>query len=97
MLQATTQAVATGNSRAYWTAWVATVVFFAGFYTLLVPLPRYLEAVGLPDWQIGLILGPAVRRGPDPRVALPVAVQEVLHCASPRWAACGISGRHGIA
>jgi predicted MFS family arabinose efflux permease len=46
-----------GGSRAYWMAWAATVIFFAGFYTLLVPLPRYLEQEGLPDWQIGLILG----------------------------------------
>jgi predicted MFS family arabinose efflux permease len=47
----------TGGSRAYWTAWAATLIFFAGFYTLLAPLPRYLALVGLPDWQIGLILG----------------------------------------
>src|SRR5687768_9486878 len=46
-----------GGTRAYWTAWAATVIFFAGFYTLLVPLPRYLAQIGLPDWQIGLILG----------------------------------------
>src|SRR6478752_7764432 len=46
-----------GGSRAYWTAWVATLTFFAGFYSLLVPLPRYLAQIGLPDWQIGLILG----------------------------------------
>src|SRR3954464_12438582 len=45
------------RARAYWTAWVATVIFFAGFYSLLVPLPRYLTAIGLPDWQIGMILG----------------------------------------
>ena len=45
------------RARAYWTAWVATLIFFAGFYTLLVPLPRYLTQIGLPDWQIGLILG----------------------------------------
>ena len=45
------------RTRAYWTAWVATLIFFAGFYTLLVPLPRYLTEIGLPDWQIGLILG----------------------------------------
>jgi predicted MFS family arabinose efflux permease len=43
--------------RGYWTAWVATVIFFAGFYALLTPLPRHLAAVGLPDWQIGLVLG----------------------------------------
>src|SRR5262245_64016276 len=43
--------------RAYWTAWAATVTFFGGFYALLVPLPRWLAEVGLPDWQIGLVLG----------------------------------------
>ncbi len=43
--------------RPYWLAWGATVVFFAGFYSLLTPLPRYLQAVGLADWQIGLVLG----------------------------------------
>lgn len=46
-----------GARRSYWTAWVATVTFFAGFYALLTPLPYYLAAVGLPDWQIGLVLG----------------------------------------
>ena len=46
-----------GRARAYWTAWTATLLFFAGFYILLVPLPRYLALVGLADWQIGLILG----------------------------------------
>jgi predicted MFS family arabinose efflux permease len=46
-----------GQARAYWTAWIATLTFFAGFYSLLVPLPRYLAQIGLPDWQIGLILG----------------------------------------
>src|SRR5205823_12066584 len=44
-------------ARVYWTAWAATVIFFAGFYALLVPLPRYLAAAGLPDWQVGLVLG----------------------------------------
>src|SRR5260370_15509947 len=43
--------------RSYWLAWVATVTFFVGFYALLVPLPRYLSAVGLEDWQIGFVLG----------------------------------------
>ncbi len=46
-----------GRARAYWTAWAATLIFFAGFYSLLVPLPRYLAEIGLPDWQIGMILG----------------------------------------
>ena len=43
--------------RGYWVTWVATLLFFAGFYTLLVPLPKALEAAGLADWQIGLVLG----------------------------------------
>jgi predicted MFS family arabinose efflux permease len=42
---------------AYWLAFLATLSFFAGFYALLVPLPRYLTSVGLPDWQVGLVLG----------------------------------------
>lgn len=42
---------------AYWLAFLATLSFFAGFYALLVPLPRYLAGIGLPDWQIGLVLG----------------------------------------
>jgi len=42
---------------AYWLAWLATLTFFVGFYALLVPLPRYLLAIGLADWQIGLVLG----------------------------------------
>ena len=45
------------RDQAYWTAWVATLIFFAGFYALLIPLPRYLELSGLADWQIGLVLG----------------------------------------
>jgi predicted MFS family arabinose efflux permease len=44
-------------TSAYWLTWFAAVTFFAGFYALLVPLPRYLSAIGLPDWQIGLVLG----------------------------------------
>src|SRR5215218_10511345 len=52
-----TAGVQLGGSRAYWTAWAATLVYFAGFYSLLVPLPRYLAQIGLPDWQIGMILG----------------------------------------
>jgi predicted MFS family arabinose efflux permease len=46
-----------GAPGAYWVAWIATVTFFAGFYALLVPLPRYLAEAGLPDWQIGVVLG----------------------------------------
>lgn len=45
------------SRRSYWTAWTATLTFFAGFYALLTPLPRYLSSIGLPDWQIGLVLG----------------------------------------
>jgi predicted MFS family arabinose efflux permease len=48
---------APASARPYWLAWLATVTFFAGFYALLVPLPRYLGAVGLSDWQIGFVLG----------------------------------------
>jgi predicted MFS family arabinose efflux permease len=55
--QAAAPTAITRASAAYWTAWAATLTFFAGFYALLVPLPRYLAAVGLPDWQIGLVLG----------------------------------------
>lgn len=44
-------------SRTYWTTWSATLLFFAGFYTLLVPLPLYLEEVGIPDGQIAFIMG----------------------------------------
>ena len=36
--------------------------------------------------QIGLIVASALRRGSDPRVTLSITVQEVLHCASLRWA-----------
>ncbi len=36
---------------------ISTLLFFVGFYALLVPLPRYLAGVGLQDWQIGLVLG----------------------------------------
>src|SRR5688500_2702726 len=45
------------EARSYWLAWVATLTFFAGCYALLVPLPRSLSAAGLPDWQIGFVLG----------------------------------------
>jgi MFS family permease len=43
--------------QSYWTTWTASLLFFATFYTLLVPLPLYLTGAGLPDWQIGVILG----------------------------------------
>ena len=35
----------------------ATLLFFVAFYMLLVPLPPYLVALGLADWQVGLVLG----------------------------------------
>lgn len=38
-------------------AWLASLLFFAAFYALLIPLPLLLEARGLRDDQIGLILG----------------------------------------
>jgi MFS family permease len=41
----------------YTIAWVATLLFFGAFYALLVPLPLYLTHIGLPDWQVGVILG----------------------------------------
>lgn len=46
-----------GIDREYATVWVATLLFFGAFYTLLVPLPRYLASAGLADWQIGVVLG----------------------------------------
>jgi predicted MFS family arabinose efflux permease len=53
----TTQSATAAGRNTYALAWAATLLFFAGFYTLLAPLPRYLADVGLPDWQIGLVLG----------------------------------------
>lgn len=41
----------------YWTVWTSALLFYSAFYTLLVPMPLYLEAVGLPDWQIGFVMG----------------------------------------
>ncbi|MEZ4731544.1 MAG: MFS transporter [Caldilineaceae bacterium] len=43
--------------RDYQIAWTATFLFFVAFYALIVPLPRYLTGIGLPDWQVGLVLG----------------------------------------
>jgi MFS family permease len=43
--------------KGYWTIWTATLLFFAAFYTLMIPLPLYLTDIGLPDWQVGVILG----------------------------------------
>jgi MFS family permease len=41
----------------YWTIWTAALLFFAAFYTLLIPFPLYLEQCGLKDWQVGAVLG----------------------------------------
>lgn len=43
--------------RDYQIAWAATFLFFIAFYALIIPLPRYLSDIGLPDWQVGLVLG----------------------------------------
>jgi MFS family permease len=43
--------------QGYWTVWTATLLFFVAYYTLLVPVPLYLTEIGLPDWQVGVILG----------------------------------------
>jgi MFS family permease len=41
----------------YWTTWAASLLFFGAFYTLLVPLPRYLVSINMADWQTGVVLG----------------------------------------
>lgn len=41
----------------YWLTWATSLLFFVAFYTLLAPLPLYLAAIPLPDWQIGVIMG----------------------------------------
>lgn len=46
-----------GTRRNYWLTWSTSLLFFVAFYTLLVPFPLYLAEIGLPDWQIGVILG----------------------------------------
>lgn len=43
--------------RSYWTIWSATLLFFAAFYTLLIPFPLYLSSIGLPDWEIAVVMG----------------------------------------
>lgn len=45
------------SRRSFWAAFVAAVSFFAAFYSLIVPLPLYMTEMGLPDWQIGIIMG----------------------------------------
>lgn len=43
--------------KGYWSIWIAALLFFAAFYTLMIPFPLYLSDTGLPDWQVGVILG----------------------------------------
>ena len=45
------------HNRPFWAAFGAALLFFAAFYTLIVPMPLYLVDIGLPDWQIGFIMG----------------------------------------
>jgi MFS family permease len=45
------------SRRSFWAAFVAAVSFFAAFYSLIVPLPLYMTDMGIPDWQIGIIMG----------------------------------------
>ncbi|MFN8490020.1 MAG: MFS transporter [Caldilineaceae bacterium] len=45
------------RNRAARLTFMTTLLFFVAFYTLIVPLPRYLASLGLPDWQVGLVLG----------------------------------------
>lgn len=45
------------NQRNYVITWLATFLFFVAFYALIVPLPRYLTAIGFADWQVGFVLG----------------------------------------
>ncbi|HEU5090681.1 MAG TPA: MFS transporter, partial [Roseiflexaceae bacterium] len=42
--------------RDFWVVCGATLLFFGAFYTLLIPLPLALTALGLPDSQVGAIL-----------------------------------------
>ncbi len=43
--------------RAFWAAFAATICFFAAFYALIVPLPLYMQAEGISDWHIGIVMG----------------------------------------
>jgi MFS family permease len=43
--------------KAYWSAWFTALLYFFAYYALLVPVPVYLDRIGLPDWEIGVILG----------------------------------------
>jgi MFS family permease len=46
-----------GYGARFWLAWLASLLFFAGFYALLLPLPARLEQLSLPAWQIAVIIG----------------------------------------
>jgi MFS family permease len=41
----------------FWQTWLASLLFFGGFYILTAQLPLYLAAARLPEWQIGFISG----------------------------------------
>jgi MFS family permease len=43
-------------SGSYRTTWIATLFFFAAFYTLNIPVPQYLHSLGLSDVEIGVVL-----------------------------------------
>ena len=45
------------TQRAFWAAFAATICFFAAFYALIVPLPLYMQAEGISDWHIGIVMG----------------------------------------
>ena len=44
-------------THSYRLVWVATLLFYAAYYALLIPMPLYLTGIGLPDWQVSVILG----------------------------------------
>jgi MFS family permease len=37
--------------------WLATVLYFIGYYALNIPVPLYLKSIGIADGVVGLILG----------------------------------------
>ena len=43
--------------KGYWSTWCSALLFFVAYYALLVPVPVYLNHIGLSDWEIGVILG----------------------------------------
>ncbi|MFM2309601.1 MAG: hypothetical protein RLY87_1723 [Chloroflexota bacterium] len=45
------------SQRAFWAAFAATICFFAAFYALIIPLPLYMQAEGISDWHIGVVMG----------------------------------------